>query len=146
MVTPSFTVTVYQMTLGDTPDPDTGWFPRNYTPVIARIPIVAKGSALPIMGTGYYAKTDGLGMTDQNLQEDDIIEQVYGVSEKELWLIAARRPNAVGNVLLNFFVDLMRQEVLPFVAGSGGSGVYHGYDPRFYDSRFYDYSLLYTVP
>jgi hypothetical protein len=146
MVTASFTVAVYQMTLG-TPDAITGIYPRTYVEVSARVAIVPKGTTRRFFSSGFTGQYDKEGVTKFKVNEGDIIVNSYGTSEKEYWMVMARQSVTWGNVLMYYQLDLANLSALPFMPPipGGGGGVYVGYDPASYEDD-YEYSLLITVP
>jgi hypothetical protein len=151
MVTASFTVLLYQLTVGPDYDADTGVYLRHYNPLVARIAIVPKNVAQIVLGAGFYGKNSMAGITAYEVNEGDIIEVTYQTTgAKAYWQIMNRQPVPFGDVHEGYFLGLDQMQSLPFVApfpgGPPGSGVYIGYDPAFYDSTFYDYRLLITVP
>ena len=77
MVNPTFDVTVYKLDLGDY-DSTTGVPARTYTSVSARVAVVPKGTSLRVFGFGYYGANDAEGITAYEVNEGDIIVNVYG--------------------------------------------------------------------
>jgi hypothetical protein len=138
MSTASFTVTIYQLTLGS-PDATTGCYARQYTTVTGRVAVVPKGIGINIMGVGYYAKTDAQGITNVELNEGDIIENTYGTSGVGYWQVMGRETLLFGNVFICYRLALARILYLPFTPGAGGGGVgtIGGFDPLYFDEDYF---------
>jgi hypothetical protein len=117
MVTASFTVLVYQLSLGAA-DAVTGVYARQYTPVVARVAIVPKGTARMVLGSGFYGKNSMEGITAYEVNEGDIIEVTYQTSgAKAWWQIMNKQPVPFGDVHEGYFLDLAPLQTLPFIAG-----------------------------
>ena len=148
MVNPTFDVTVYKLDLGDY-DSTTGVPARTYTSVSARVAVVPKGTSLRVFGFGYYGANDAEGITAYEVNEGDIIVNVYGsTSVHGYWQVMTKQAVVIGNVLEGYFLGLRKLLFLPFIEPGEGTPTtdYVGYDPEAYDSTYYEYSLLITIP
>lgn len=120
MVKPSFTCTVYQFSCGAY-DSVTGIPAMQYSPGTARVFVGPKGSAIRLLGVGYFPVTDAEGITSYDLNEGDIIHVEFQTGSEGYWRVMARREIPVGNVLAGYVLNLSRLLNLPFIdTGEGG--------------------------
>lgn len=85
-------------------------------------------------GYGYYPRTDGLMISSYKYNEGDIVKDAYSNSDINYWLITARRPITICNTFVAYQFDLSKLERPNFHIMSTFQA---GYDPRYYDSRYY---------
>lgn len=123
MTAPDFTVTYFIMTLGDA-DATTGQYKRGFTPTSITMVIIPKGSSVLLSGMGYYARTDGLGLTNYNVSEGDIVLDALG----NYWQIMARRPEMWGNVFVMYSCDLARMIGASFIYTEVPADTYYGFE------------------
>ena len=149
MVKASFMVTVYQLSLGSY-SATTGIPARQYTSVQARVFVGPKGTSRSVLGSGFYGQYNAEGITGYELNEGDIVKVTYSsmIGGAGFWQVMGKFPVTWGNKFSHYQLDLAKLLSLPFIeptsGGGGGGSTLGGYDPNFYDDRYYAHYIIVT--
>jgi hypothetical protein len=115
MSTPSFTVTYYNLFLGDQ-DAVTGWFRKGFTIESVTMAIIPKGNVQVLSGLGLYSRHDAVGLTNYSVKTGSIVKDSFDA----YYLIVGLEPWKWGNQFVYYACDLEELADFPFIAGFFG--------------------------
>lgn len=115
MSNPSFTVTYYNLFLGDQ-DSVTGWYQRGFVTESITMAIIPKGSIQILSGLGLYSRHDAVGLTNYDVKSGCIVKDAFDT----YYLIIETIPHKWGNQFVYYACDLEELTDFPFISGFFG--------------------------
>ena len=110
-----FTVTLYGLFLGDQ-DTTTGHFRSGYVYQSITMAIVPRSNTRALTAVGSYARLDGVGFTEYEVQIGDVVGDKFG----RYWTIEGKKLWSWGDKFVVYECDLSQKLNFPFTSGFFG--------------------------
>jgi hypothetical protein len=133
MSTEKFTVTLYGLFLADR-DSTTGWFRPGYVAQSITMAVVPRSATRALMSVGKHARLDGLGFTEYDVREGDVVGDTHG----DYWTIEAIKKWPWGNQPVYYECDLSERLSFPW------DGTWTDPDHPANDPHFFGFEVIET--